>query len=101
MELDRVGVGDLVGRGDHGPEREAAPVHLGLGQVERVVALDVPGRDVVGQCEAEDRPPSAEDEGQLGLGGGEGGVSPATDGLIRITSYNVCYTKLLRFTPPS
>ena len=51
---DRVGVGDLVGGDDHRPEREAARVDLRLRQVERVVALDVPGRDVVGEGEAED-----------------------------------------------
>src|SRR5207244_6555141 len=45
-ELQGVGIRDLVRGHDHGTEREAAVVDLRLRQVERVLALDVPGGHV-------------------------------------------------------
>src|SRR6185503_15754575 len=78
-QLEGVGILDLVGSHDHGPEREAAVVDLRLRQVERVLALDVPGGDVVGQGVAEDGAAAADHDRELGLGGGEGRIAPAPD----------------------
>ena len=35
------GVGDGFAEGNHRPDRTTAPVHFGLGQVERIFAFDV------------------------------------------------------------
>src|SRR5262245_36955584 len=65
----------LVGRDDQRADREAALEDLALGQVERILALDVPGRDVVGAGVADDPAALVDHERELGLGGGELGVA--------------------------
>ena len=82
-DLDAVGIRHFVRRDDRRPAREAAVVDLRLRQVERVVALDVPRRHVVGQRVAEDGAAARHDDAHLGLGGGEGGVLAAADRLAR------------------
>src|SRR5437773_1846770 len=55
QQIERVRIGQLP-RGDQdGSEREAAAEDLGLGQVERVRALDVPGGEIVAARVAVDR----------------------------------------------
>ncbi len=58
---------DLAGGDQHRAQREAAVEHLGLGQEQRVLALDVPGREVVAHRVADDGAVGADDHGQLGL----------------------------------
>ena len=51
-----------------GPECTAGVVDLGLRQIERVLALDVPGADIVADREADQLQRGAQDQSQLGLG---------------------------------
>ena len=52
--LEIVGIGQFVRRDDHRTERAAGRVYLRLRQVERILALDVPGRNIVGERVADD-----------------------------------------------
>src|ERR1035437_6731117 len=66
---------------DHRAQGTAAVVDLGLGEVEGVLALDVPGGYVVGEGEAEDGVAGAKHDREFGLGRGETGIGADADGL--------------------
>ena len=70
---------DRGSRDDRRPERARPVVGLGLWEVERVLALDRPGRDVVPDRVSDDRERGVEDERQLGLGDVPARVGPDAD----------------------
>src|SRR5690349_18061525 len=67
LDGQTVGVGDLPGGADRRTERAAAQVDLRLRQVERVLALDRPGRHVVAHGVAGDLAEAVDDQGDLGF----------------------------------
>src|SRR6185436_17966137 len=76
-ELDRhVGERLLVTQHDGRADGAAAVVHLGLRQVERVVALDVARGDVVARAVADDLEIAIQDQRELGLRHVPLGVAP-------------------------
>jgi hypothetical protein len=77
--IDVVGVGEFIGGDEPGAEGAAAGEDLGLGQIEGVFAFDIPGGDIVGEAVAEDFALGAEQDGEFGFGGGEGGVLADAD----------------------
>ncbi len=80
-DRQRVGVSDLPGGPDGRAEGAAAEKYLRLRQVERVLAFDGAGGDIVADCVAGDLAEGVDDERDLGLGHVKGRVAADGDGL--------------------
>ncbi len=78
-----VGVGDVLGERNGWPHCATAPVHLGLGQVERIFPFDVAGTHVVADGIADNFHGWIDDQRQFGLGDVPGGVVADGDGIVR------------------
>ena len=66
--LKLVWIGQRVCRENHRTQRAAGVVDLGLRQVQRILALNVPGRNVVGEGESGDAAGAAQHHGQFRFG---------------------------------
>jgi hypothetical protein len=80
-DFERIGIGQRIGGEDDGAEGAATVVDLGLRQVEGILALDVPGGNVVGERVARDASAAAQHHGQLRFGRGEARIGANADGL--------------------
>src|SRR5919204_1176243 len=78
-KLDRERRREVVGDQDRGPNRARAGKQLGLWQVERVLALDVPRGQVVANRDTKNGAVVAENESELGFRDGPARVGADTD----------------------